>query len=73
MKKNYSKPEIVFESFKMSSSIADSCNEKVITDTMTCFIEMDFGEKLFAEGGVCDMYDPNCYQVPQSNPNIFGS
>ena len=76
MKKTYLKPEIIFESFALTSSIANACDDKLSADTNTCGIEYGF-DILFSTGtdSVCnkdeDLY--NCYHVPGENTSLFGS
>jgi hypothetical protein len=75
MKKTYKKPEIVFESFKLSSSIATTCSEVISADINTC--EKEFGWDIFfgAENGACTTIDAmDCYHVPGKQfPGLFGS
>lgn len=73
MKKVYSKPVIIFESFQMTSNIANTCEDKIYSET-TCFIEHGW-DKFFTTGvtSVCTAEDVDCYHVPENNPNVFGS
>ncbi len=74
MKKEYVKPEIVFESFKMSSSIAVSCGEKISSDINSC--EYEFGWDVFFSDANqnCTSKDTmDCYDVPMHNTNVFVS
>lgn len=77
MKKEYGKPMIVFESFKIATSIATACEDKVQTDSNSC--RMTFGEFEFFADGICKSgddgyYDENtCYHVPTQITTIFGS
>ena len=83
MKKAYKKPEIFFESFNLSSSIAAGCAEKAGHGEYICPVETDFGTgpiKIFADGEAsgCDTYfsgveDSLCYHVPSESLNIFAS
>ena len=79
MKKNYSKPEIVFESFKLTSSIANTCaglkgNQ---TDGNQCELEINdggFSIVVFNTGlDTNDCQDINCYHVTAASPDVFGS
>ena len=70
MKKLYSKPEIMFESFTLSASIA-SCDNIIDTQSKDqCGIEGTGGIKMFSHGITdCDFeasndeYDGFCYHV----------
>ena len=72
LKKSYNKPMIVFESFKLSSSIATSCQVdldkfqeelgfSVFTSEFSCLVDGADGE--FSV----------CYHGPENNPQLFGS
>lgn len=81
MKKYYSKPDIVFESFSLSTSIAAGCEEKPYNNTDNCGVL--FGRKtIFLEDMTgCASKIPNedpsynklCYHVPYENYNVFYS
>ena len=76
MKKNYSKPEIVFESFKLSTSIAGTCelfgnqadptNCEYDTGIGIIFATCEYSSQDGTEFGVC-------YDVPTGDPKVFGS
>ena len=77
MKKAYSKPEISFESFQMSTSIANDCG--VIAnqgDIINCEI-YENGVAIFATGsdgnGDCSIDTYDCYHVSPESANVFGS
>lgn len=88
MKKVYSKPEIQFEDFTMSTSIAAGC-EKIVGNPSqgTCGIIGSGGYTIFnsSVGGGCvftpedtgngaeDVYDGACYHVPNDYSNFFNS
>jgi hypothetical protein len=79
MKKNYSKPEIVFESFKLSTSIAGDCEEGYKANFGNS------GDCVYSDGGVSIFGNDNtnclfkgdekdtCYDVPLVGIVIFGS
>lgn len=84
MKKTYSKPEIVFESFSLSQNIAAGCEVKTNTPAQSeCGI--DFGGYMIfldemtgcsdipvtSEGGDGE-YNGICYHVPNGE-NLFNS
>lgn len=80
MKKTYSKPQIVFDSFELSQSIAAGCEYKSNHAYGTCALDIGgrFG-KIFLDGPVCvtttpdGEYDGICYHVPTDNMNVFSS
>ena len=85
MKKAYTKPEIMFEDFTLSSSIAGTCEEDTNVHSMgNC--GMDFsGLMVFLDGmgGCTDIKVDNvggdgdfngiCYHVPSGDNNLFNS
>ena len=79
MKKNYSKPEIMFESFTMSTNIAAGCQDKVETQSVgVCGIDFD-GDMIFTAGvTLCkevveDGTGGFCYHNPSDTTAMFGS
>ena len=81
MKKTYTKPLIVYESFKLSTNIAASCTFLGTQSAQyTCPVyDPQFGFNIFAETTVdCDMTPPGgndsiCYDIPIANSNVFSS
>ena len=85
MRKKYTKPAIVFESFSMSTNLAGSCEFDVNFAMDICPVEMSSGETVFtAEMATCmytpqmfnqgpDMWNGFCYHIPVDTQNIFGS
>ena len=81
MKKNYTKPYIVFESFSLSQNIAAGCEVKTSTPSqMQCAYEDDFGTPIFLESvSACvskvqeSDNDTLCYHVPIESNNLFNS
>ena len=84
MKKTYTKPEISFESFLMSTNIAGDCNVK--TDTkgnMDCGLYFTGVGMVFMTniGGCTDLtlerddgsFNGICYHVPTDNTDLFNS
>lgn len=82
MKKTYQKPDIHFDSFSLSNSIAGSC--EFDTDTKSqglCSIQ--FGDyKVFTskvagcKGGIIvdsGQFNGICYHVPTNDKNVFNS
>lgn len=86
MKKTYTKPEIMFESFSFSTSIAGSC-EVIFSGSArgTCGIPdaNGLGMMIFnvdAAGTNCvvpgtteEKYDGLCYHIPLEGNNLFNS
>lgn len=78
MKKAYSKPDIFFESFKLSSSIANTCEglKGNSGDSENCEVDISDGGisiTLFAVGVNKDCESVECYHVSSSTTDIFGS
>ena len=80
MKKTYTKPEISFESFAMSTNIAGSCelDTKMPTADKLCGYPIN-GSVIFVEGTQCTrypsggVYDGFCYHVPVEGKHLFNS
>ena len=84
MKKTYSKPEIMFESFTMSTNIAAGCEKTfglysrgacgIPTNTpgVTIFNSTLNGD-CTADGGDSATYNGLCYHVPIESDNLFNS
>lgn len=81
MKKNYNKPDILFESFALSVDIAGGCEVKLATPsanqcgvkfgTDVVFTEKVSGcEDFVVEDGT---YNSLCYHVPTDRHNVFNS
>ena len=84
MKKAYSKPQIMFESFTMSTNIAAGCEKTFgLYSRGECGFEDDTNEIIFAQGtagSVCTLkggdestYNGLCYHVPTESNNLFNS
>lgn len=88
MKKKYSRPDIAFESFSLSTSIAGNCELK--TDTKgggECSYPMDgLGNVFLTTMEACNgagntpitdeqslTFNGFCYHVPVENSNLFNS
>ena len=78
MKKMYSKPEILFESFVMSTNIAGCGAENDAPTSGVCGLEWG-GDMIFTEGvSGCKKVVPDgtggfCYDNPSDISAIFGS
>lgn len=85
MKKLYSKPEIIIESFEISEFIAGNCDIDVgfgdVGSIKICtYKDPAFGGALtlFNSQGICDMIweegnDQGCYNIPMDGNRYFGS
>lgn len=88
MKKMYSKPEIVFENFAISTNIAGDCEVPFVNNPSkgSCAVTGTGGIAVFDSqvGAVCvfkpgevgyddDYYDQLCYHVPTEYNNLFNS
>lgn len=80
MKKTYSKPEIVFEDFSLSTSITAGCE----LDTAIPSYEENCGYPIrggivFVAGAECTIFPQDglhegyCYHVPSDTNNLFNS
>lgn len=81
MKKIYSKPQIVFDSFELSQSIAAGCEYISNHALGSCALTLDDlpGMTFFtSEIGACELtppgeYDRICYDVHADNSSVFSS
>lgn len=85
MKKIYSKPEILFESFTMNTNIAADCevtfrhyarNTCAIPGSapgFSLFNDSDHGGACDIQGGEAETYNGFCYHVPVPEKNLFNS
>lgn len=85
MKKSYVKPQVYFENFQLSASIAGDCEEIVKNQSRgTCGYQMSAGVVLFTErepSSVCSTqivdgsedYKKLCYHGPSATYNVFRS
>lgn len=86
MKKVYSAPQILFESFVMSTNIAGDCEEKTnLPSNTTCGVEFSDGSSVFMVGMTgCETFKVEasngdgewnglCYHVPNNEYNLFNS
>lgn len=78
MKRLYSKPTIVFESFALSSSVSSGCTVASGNQSnLTCGVKFGNGS-IFVEGvsgcgRVVGDGDGACYHVPADPFHVFGS
>lgn len=81
MKKKYSKPDIMYEDFTPSTSIAVGCKYEADVALYTCGIEYDVW-MLFTSGvDACTLHVENmsgkwdqvCYHNPSPGNNVFTS
>lgn len=83
MKKTYTKPDIMFDSFSMCTSIASTCEVEAAFQQNVCGVQMGENQTLFVTGldSVCSWlvedgsaeFNFLCYHVPSDNYNVFGS
>ena len=87
MKKNYNKPQLIYESFELSQSIASDCTYISNASKGVCGIVIDdgsfFGREItiYTKGVITTCtttptpgkYDDLCYDVPEDNKNVFSS
>jgi hypothetical protein len=84
MKKTYKKPEIIFEDFSLSTSIAAGCEKKSGFSMDVCaYYDPMLGFDVFISGvATCvmtppdaagDVYNGLCYHVPSESNNVFQS
>lgn len=78
MKKQYKKPDILFDSFELSQSIAAACAYISNQERTICPVDIGGSMSLFSELGVCTLTPPAgdntvCYDVPSLDSKIFGS
>ena len=82
MRQQYSKPDILFEDFSLSSGIAAGC-EEIINTAYSGQCAMKFGDMMVFVSSVSACTDPVadgspnynglCYHVPIDTKNIFNS
>lgn len=80
MKKEYMKPMIVFENFRVSSSIAANCTYEANSTEGACGLDLGGYVVFISEANGCrDMQSANgewnsvCYHGPNPESNVFGS
>jgi hypothetical protein len=79
-KKNYSKPDIFFEDFSLSTNIAAGCEWYPSNENPPYVVEWG-GDILLQDKNVCseviedgkNEYNNLCYHVPFENNNVFNS
>lgn len=81
MKKAYVKPELYFENFELSTSIAAGCEQLIKNSTRgSCALILDSRRHVFLDG-VADCTTKQvdgengyaCYHVPVTTNNLFNS
>ncbi len=79
--KAYSKPEIAFEDFSMSTNIASGCEISANWSAAQCVITVGGGAMSYTiftdENSNCAIKEANqdtyCYHVPENTNNVFAS
>jgi len=84
MKKVYSKPEILFEDFTLSTNIATTCEHNPLSSETTCAIDYSGWNLFLVDMAACTdiqvgdpgdedgQYGKICYHVP-TGENVFMS
>ena len=79
MKKEYKKPQIIYESFELSQSIAAGCEFVSSAMRGMCPVMTDLGFSVFITSYGCDYTPPNedddmlCYDVPSDSSQVYSS
>lgn len=79
MKRQYTTPQIAYESFMLSECIASCSLLSTPSEQFTCPVEdPELGFTIFQEDSGCDfspsgLYDQICYHVPLAGENVFSS
>jgi hypothetical protein len=80
MKKAYSKPDVLFDSFSMSQSIANACEIRANHQKGICGVVFTESITIFnSDARACtlryedEQYDGLCYHVPHESYNVFQS
>lgn len=80
MKKQYVKPDISFDTFELSQSIAGGCEGITNAVYGTCATTIpDLGFSIFANKHTCDVHAAPgnnefvCYHAPSDSNNVFSS
>lgn len=77
MKKEYCKPQIIFDNFVLSQDIAAGCEFISNANEDSCYVEVVMG-KLFTSSA-CNLfpapgfYDRICYDAPSDDSQVFSS
>lgn len=81
MRKKYQKPELYYESFMLSQSIASGCEGIANFAENQCSVTLSgpgYELSLFHDSQICSDSPPNpddylCYHAPAENMNVFSS
>lgn len=79
MKKVYTKPEIIFDSFELSQSIAAGCEGISQHAEGACAVWLEeLGTSIFATTAICKYAPPSpedyvCYNAPTDSNNVYSS
>ena len=79
MKKNYVKPQVYFEDFRLSTSIAGGCACTANSAENSCSVNVPgTSETYITDLNMCSFTVPAqndkfCYHVPMDNKNVFSS
>ena len=78
MKKNYVKPQVYFEDFRLSTSIAGGCAWTASFAENNCPVKVPGTPETYITDNNCTFSVPAqndkfCYHVPMDNKNVFSS
>lgn len=77
MKKPYSKPELVYECFELSQSIAANCTYISHMNRDLCSVPINEGVSIFVSKTCSTRPAPGdssiCYDIPNGEVNVFSS
>ncbi len=79
MKKVYRKPEVTYETFRLSESISSGCYGIANLGEGICSVYLpDAGVNVFNQAGLCEYSGPGfddavCYHAPTDWNNVFSS
>lgn len=75
MKKAYQKPELIFDCFELSSSIAAGCEMISNSVENVCAVKVGDDVVYITDFSVCTHRNPDdlCYHVPTDALNVFSS
>ncbi len=80
MKKQYIKPQIMFDSFELTDCIAAGCAflNSNIQPYVCAVLDKELGFTLFTDIGICDSTPPGgndsiCYHIPVADYNVYTS
>ncbi len=79
MKKQYEKPQIIFDSFELSQSIAAGCEFIANHEWAKCAVDDGLQMLFTMDTAACESvpgpgpFDSVCYDIPNPSNNVFSS